>query len=464
MISKMSINQSYRILLYILLIVAVLSVGACSGINPGDDPETESTAVKVEAAICNTLQSRKYQAEGQVEDGIYNLTFPTTTNNVYNVGEVQFGKDDEHKQIGFVTLPGNVALKWLVVGGGSTPTLYLDNIPRTHPGADNSTTVTFSVTDNPYVAAPFDSIDGNNDLLWGARTFQRNAGTLHFDLQHAMARVRLMITTDNTNGEIDLTDATVKITRLNQTPLSFDRLEGTLALNTDDIENYTDLVFVDPDDEDRDWLQDYSPDANKHVYQSPDFVLPPQELLQDNNRPQLIITLKDGVSYSGILPSAMLISNEDYAETSYPVALSFLSQYVLTIRTVITEEPPSLSFMPVYVMKWVDKGTFDEEAHQSGIYTVAEFMKLINYYKDGNVFQLDRYGKQKDVDGTPVWHFDFWHGITLDYNDIHGKMPYNEQAGDFVFVFNNYSVSVKYDDGDTRAVSPDELRRIVTGN
>lgn len=462
---KMKIYQSYITLHSLFLAAIVLTVSSCSADNIGNEPsETDDGIVYVSAKISHNLESRSYQAEGVVVDGVYNLTFPTTTDNQYNVGEVRFGVTTENPQIGYVTLPGSQPLKWLTVGGGSTPTLYLDNIARTIDGATTNTTITFN-DNNPYVAAPFDTISGSNDLLWGAKMFQRNAGTINFDLQHAMSRVRLMVTADNTNGEIDLTGATVKITNLNLTPLSFDRLAGTFSLS-EDITAYSELVFVEPENPDLDWINQYEPSDNKVVYQSADFVLPPQDLLQDENRPQLIITLaNNGVQYSGILPSAMLIYDETHDEPSYPVALSFLSQYVLTIRTVVTEEPPSLNFMPVYVMKWVDKGTFEEEAHQSGIYTDTEFYKLIQYYNSGNVFQLDRYGKQRESGETQIWYFDFWHGVTLDYDQIHGKMKVNPTAGPFTFSFNNFTIYVKYNDTDEPVpVTSDELYNIVTGN
>ena len=461
----MKISQSYNIYLYLSLIAFVLSATGCESRHVGDDPsELDSPQVCIQANIDHISQSRAYQAQGTVVEGTYNLTFPINADNQYNIGEVRFGVTNENPQIGYVTLPGNLPLKWLSVGGGSTPTLYLDNIPRDIDGATSDVDVTFSQGANPYVAAPFDSIEGSNDLLWGAKMFQRNAGTLHFDLQHVMARVRLMITADNTNGDIDLTDATVKITNLNQTPQSFNRLDGILTLNTDTPDAYTDLFFVNPEDSKLNWIQHYNLPDNKVVYQSPDFVLPPQDLLQDANRPQLIITLSNGVTYSGILPSAMLINDGTHEEPSYPVALSFLSQYVLTIRTIVTDDPPSLSFMPVYVMRWVDKGSFDEEAHQSGIYLASEFYKLIDYYTSGRVFQLDRYGKQIDNEGNKLWVFDFWNSVILDYNQIHNKMPVNSAVGPFTFSFNNFKVFVKYNDSEdgTVEVNSQQLYNIIT--
>ena len=462
----MKINYIHNISLLLALAAAMPVITGCDNRDIGDDPEAfGADALRVEANVANTRPARSYQAEGTVTDGTYNLTFPTTVTDQYNVGEVNFGVSTENPQIGYVTLPGTLPLKWLAVGGGSTPTLYLDNIPRTIPGATNQPVITFTGADNPYVAAPFDSIDGNNDLLWSAQMFSRNSGTLHFDLQHSMARVKLMITADNTNGVIDLTNATVKITNLNPTPLSFSRLDGILNLDTENFSAYTDLTFVDPEDDDRSWIQIYEPSENMVTYQSPDFVLPPQDLLQDNNRPHLVITLENGDSFSGILPSAMLINDGSHPEPSYPVALSFLSQHVLMIRTVVTDEPPSLNFMPVYVMKWVDKGSFDEEAHQSGIYTPDEFYKLIDYYTRGNVFQLDRYGKQKEVNGEEKWYFDFWSSVVLDYDHIHGMMPVNDEAGDFTFVYNNFTILVNYggSDEDAVPVDPTTLYNIVTG-
>lgn len=457
----MKISRIYKYIFSFCLTAVLLTAAGC---NDGPEPTTDdTTAIYIQAEVSHNSQARSYIPEGTVEEGDYNLTFPSTVSGQYNIGLVSFGESPENPQIGIVKLAGGTPLKWLTVGGGATPTLYLDNIPRTETGASTSTTVTFSDSSNPYMAAPFDSIEGTNDLLWGAKMFQRNAGTLHFDLQHAMARVRLMVTADNTNGEIDLTGATVRITNLNLKPVSFDRIEGTLQLDTESADAYADLVFVDPENGGPDWLNSYESDGNKTVYQSPDFVLPPQDLLQDDNRPRLVIKLASGAEYSGILPSAMLIGDGVHAEPSYPVALSFLSQYVLTIRTVVTDEPPSLTFMPVYVMKWVDKGSFDEEAHQSGIYKAAEFYQLIEYYNRGKVFQLDRYGKQKETNGVETWHFDFWNSVTLDYNEIHGRMRENPTGGPFTFVFNNYTVSVQYGADDIRTVSPAQLYNIVTG-
>ena len=424
--------------------------GGCNGDSSGSSEQ--AAEITVMAKITPEITSKAYQEEGPVEGGEYNLTFPSKDNNTYTVAKVTFGLSTDNPQIGHVTIGDDSPLKWLEVGGGSSPTFYLDNLPGRF--RDKGTTVDFPTEDNPnpYVAAIYDENgNGENDLLWGSKPVSRNTGTIHLDLNHVMARVRVEVTVDNTNGTIDLTDATVTLTNINQTPLSFNRLDGTLALDSS-LDSYTPLVLVDGPEKKWDVKSD-----NTHC--TPDFILPPQDLLKDDNRPHLIIKTQSDGTYSGILPNVMLIPDGTHdGEPSYPVELSFLSRYVLTIRTVLTNDPPTLTFMPVYVVNWVDKGTYDLEAHQSGIYTAEEFYKMMEYYNDGNNYQLDRYGKKKD--GT--WVFDLWHSIVLEYDKIKGKMTTNENCGSFSFNYNNYSVSVRNGNAEPTAVDASRLHAILT--
>ena len=149
-------------------------------------------------------------------------------------------------------------------------------------------------------------------------------------------------------------------------------------------------------------------------------------------------------------------------EPTYPVALYFLKEHILTIHTVITEEPPTLAFMPVWVMNWVYKGEFDSEAHQAGIYTAEELYKLIKYYQNKNTYQLQRYGSFDNE--TETWTFDFWHSVVLDFEEIKEKMSSGEK---FQFRYNNYKVFVRSGEDDTiepKSVTPDQLRDILRGN
>ena len=171
---------------------------------------------------------------------------------------------------------------------------------------------------------------------------------------------------------------------------------------------------------------------------TPDFVLPPQSLLDDDERPRLVITLKDGDVYSGILPHAMEVVtgfDKNGTPVTYPVALAFLREHILTLRTVITEDPPALSFMPVTVIEWVDKGDFSLEGHQAGVYTSEDFMELVNNYDNYNEEQLERFG----LNTGERWEFNFWGSAVIGNADaVAGRMKVEEGKKPFMFKFHGY--------------------------
>lgn len=469
----------------IMLLFAIFS--ACSAedmpdINPSDDAE-----LRITAEVAQQLHSRAYQVEGYVVGGTYYLSYPlNTTNNPYNVASVEFGKEGMNPAIGTVTVPPDKSLKWKDVGGGSTPTFYLDNVvgPFDDPAL---TKIKFSSENNPYKAGLYDEENGTNDLLWGEVTAQRDVKTVNFDLHHNMSRVKVQVTlnkNDEYGSDLTLDGATVEISSINQTPLSFNRLDGTLELptiaaETDEEYNrvYTPLTLVKYPRSDEEegaegiikWASEGTDENDTNIieiYTSQDFVLPPQGLLENEHRPRLTITLKNGTKYSGILPHAMEI------EGGTPAYLYFLPEHILTIRTVITEEPPLLSFMPVWVMKWVDKGEFDLEAHQAGIYRAEEFYKLIEYYEKNNEYQLVRYGYLYTDEGSDEqrWNFDFFSGVTLEWSEIAGSMNKGDDTNkkDFSFYFNNYAVYIRSRNAngiiETKRVNEKELYDIVTGS
>lgn len=466
-----SVCISSKAFVYIALFVVLIC--SCSSqdtfieeVNDDDD----ALNINITANVARQAFSRGYIPEGEVIDGRYYLSFPLASSTDYNVASVDFRESETHdKGIGIVTLQNDSEdkeLKWLKVAG-NTPKFYLDNVSPSDSGQDS---IVILPSKNPYVAGVFDETEGKNDLLWGTQEVRRETtNTINFDLHHNMARVKVEITVDKTKMEnygsdFTLEGAKVEITSLNQTPISFHRLSGDLELDPS-MENYTSLTFVnvnenlEEQEEQIEWGSVKKEDANITVYTTQDFVLPPQGLLEDEHRPRLTITLKNGDVYSGILPHAMLIDNnttDSDNSLTYPVALYFLKEHILTIRTVITEEPPTLEFMPVKVVQWVDKGEFTMEAHQAGIYTDSEFYKLIEYYQNKNNYQLHRYGYEENG----VWHFDFWHSVVLDYNEIAGKM---REEAIVVFNYNNYAVYVKKDSDEPKEVNQDVLCRILTG-
>lgn len=426
-----------------------------------DETVSSKEELSVAAAIAPSRNTRGYIDSGTVTEGSYNLSFPVSDNN-YQLLTVNFGVDGVDPKIGFVDT-GNPDKKfqWNMIYG-RTPVFYLDNVTPPTPSS-NPFVVTFTDSYNPFKAGLFDMDEGSNDLLWGDKEVNsQSTNTINFDLHHNMARLRVQVTADKTNeitpGDLDLTNAKVSISSLNQTPISFNRLDGTLTLPPpEETSAYTTLFLVDDNIE---WYsaEDDQTNPNITVYKTQDFVLPPQNLLDDEDRPRLTIEIGDRV-YSGVIPHAMLIADSSHPdELSYPVTLSFLKEYILVIRTVVTEDPPQLSFMPVYVVEWVDKGNYEIEAHQSGIYTEGEFYSLIKYYQSNNEYQLERYGKIVD----DAWRFDIFRSLSLDYDKIAGTMKADNFQKPFSFRQNNYTILVTKDDM-IQSISAEQLYNLVTG-
>lgn len=472
-------RTAYRVIAFLAAIMALMpAMQSCVADAPDECVEISPDAVRIYAGISGNLFSRAYQEQGPVVDGQYCLTYPAANNN-YTVGTVDFDKmADVSKGMGIVTTLSGKQLEWGDVGG-SLVTFYLDNISHTY-GQD--TLVNFTSTYNPFKSSVFDKTGGSNDLLWGTTSVDRNTKNVNFDLHHNMARVVVEVTvvhTENSVENISLKNADVRITNLFPDPLSFNRKDGTLQLPADQ-KDAQGITIVSAEGTDYKWAtipteDSENADDEKRTYISQDIVLPPQNLFEDINRPRLEIELEDGTIYSGILPYAMLIAganNPDDDSLNYPVTLSFLKEYVLTIRTVITEEPPELAFMPVWVRKWVDKGEFTLEAHQSGIYSPAAFYKLIEYYSKNNEYQLVRYGHIISDSSSQKWLFNVFNGLVLDYDQIADKMKPNTSVPDkgvtkdFEFNFNNYTVYVQKDNDELTmmAVTAEELYQIVTGS
>lgn len=453
--------------------ILLMSVG-CSQENPSALPPEEDVILTVSAGISREIYSRDENETTTVTSGTYYLSYPIASDESYSLGEVVFGSDSANPQIGFVSTPGDEPFKWLQVGG-SNPVFYLDNVsPELSTDQNNVTLVEFN-EENPFIAGLYNPANPSNDLLWGTTTVQKNTtGTINFDLHHNMSRVQVQITADrtyDTDGQLDLEGAKVWISNINLAPKTFDRLTGLLTLVYDYPESYGDIILVNEstsvEEELISWAGTWPNDNGFPTYLSQSCILPPQELLDNENRPRLTIQLKNGTRFSGVLPHAMEIDPPGSTESQnpYPVTLSFLKEHVLTIRTVISADPPELAFMPVTVVEWVDKGEFDLEAHQAGIYTAAEFKKMIEYYQARNTYQLQRYGWFSEEESQ--WNFNIFNTLLLQVNNIdelYGKMkPEVTKSAGYTFNFNNYSVYIRVGTADPKSVTADQLRDILSG-
>ncbi|MCH5223254.1 MAG: fimbrillin family protein [Muribaculaceae bacterium] len=434
----------------------------------------EKVPLRISAQFAEILSSRGYES-GPVTSGKYYLSYPNASaQGAYSLATVDFQFQDVTPGIGIVMTQNNEELSWAEVEGNQ-PNFYLDNVPIQNSSQDPMI-VTFDNTYNPFIAGVFDD-EGKNDLLWGSKSVNRNTKTINFDLHHYMARLKVVVTVDETyaaDDELSLEGATVYITKLQQTPVAYNRLDGSLELREDD---YTSLYLVK---DGLNWgvieteVEGNEPDGGDSsetseitTYITQDFVLPPQVLQEGEGRPRLYIKLQNGKEFSGVIPYAMYVNDNEYPE-NYPMTLSFLKEHILTISTRISSEPPELVFMPVLLVEWVDKGTFDLDAHQAGIYIAQEFYNLIKFYNsdaDSRDYQLQRYGSYSVIDGNPTWNFNLWSSIMLDYDIIAGEMVPGNDKPDFNFIFNGYSVFIDYNDGkEPKAVTPQELYKILKGN
>lgn len=429
--------------------------------------EEPSDPVRVGGKISSAFSSRAYQKSGTVSDGQYYLTYTSKNPEAYQVATVNFG-NPASPSTGIVTTYDYDELRWDMVGGSGNTLMFLDNVKGSDSGVVNNTSINFTPDYRPFVAAVFDSIQGSNDLLWGSIETIRGSKRINFPLYHNMSRLRVIVTADATNevfgGEVGLDDgATVKLTNIGSTPESYNRLNGELYLGEDPV--YDNLVLVDnTENRTMPWSHTYNPEPTNpsvKTFITHDFVLPPQLLRDNEERPRLVITTSAGKVFSGYLPNAMLVEYPDQ-DAPYPVALAFLSKHILTIQTEISQDPPELIFMPVKVIDWVDKGEWLLEGHQAGIYLRSDFMDLLSYYQAGNIYQLARFGFE---DNNGLWTFNFWGGTVLYFNQIANSMPLNSlpvgMTG-FEFVTNGYTQTVIMPDGTSTVVTAQQLYRIVT--
>ena len=447
---------------------ATLAAGitACSSEQP--IPEN-STVIRVGAEVNTEVRSRTYYPEGAVTTGQFYLTYhPNSTS--YSVATVDFDKS-MGAGFGIVTTPAGTELEWGDILGANSQTFFLDNVPTTL-GIGTTGRSTLVELDNllpganPFIAAPFDSINGTNDLLWGRDVETRGASTLNFSgnnsLNHMMSKVMVQVQVANSEfGDIDLSNATIVLTNICQTPLTYDRTTGVLDLGENP--EGADLTIVGGDSG-QSWNSAVRTSSDENVcYTSASFVVPPQSLAIDQTRTQLIIYVNDeeNTVYSGYLPYAMELEN------GYPMALSFLSSYSLLIRTMITPDAPELVFMPVQVINWVNKGSYPLESRQAGIYTTREFLNMMSqYYPNYNSYQMAHYGFTSDPDNGP-WYINIRRALELNYDDIYNKMPLytNPDGVPVVYSFNShrYVIQVTYSDGSVKNVTDEELLSITSG-
>lgn len=450
-------NRLYRTFGRLLLAAAALLPLAAGSCADDETPQTDNgQALAVSAYALESAVTRAdddpddpyYPDYGPVTSGIYYLSYPAVGATNRALAKVEFGLEGYTEGYGHpTTMPGDGTLTWKNITSGSTQKMQLFNVsPEKHksyqvenPYPSNDELI-FRADESQFVAGryiPYNK-EHTNDILWGSKTQTRDNRYLSFELNHRMARVRVIVETSPAEGsieELDLTKARVDITHIVRKPYSFSFANGTVSLKTPFESNDFDsinLLNTLPKElgaqlagSDAQWAKivEKDPESELHPmeYTTWDVLLPPQALREDSSRPRLVITVPDdtksrGVrSYSGPLPHVMYDKDEN------PLTLEFLSGYLLTIRTIITSDPPEMSFLPVKVVEWVDKGEYDLTGKQAGIYSEEDLKQIIEIYNQNpeNTAQLEPFG-YLDKDG---WHFNMFTTLKLKKADYAGKMP-----------------------------------------
>lgn len=434
---RLKIHRYNTFLFLTAAISGLLSVACVDDHDSAPALKSERT-LTVSAVLSEPAKTRTYQASGIIETGTYFLTYRNLEAQ-YGIATVNFSGGT-----GTAIDKNNELIEWNDIGFDPSGaindvTLYLDNISADKSDSEDATTVKFNDIYNPFKAGVFDSEEGKNDLLWGERFISRNTPIVNFQLHHNMARLNLELIYQKENedaplDELDIEHATVTISNLTLDPESYDRVTGELQLP--EYQPGTVFTLVDQGS----WLSK-SDVEDGSTYISNDFVFPPQALEENENRPRLTVRVpveggEDRI-FSGVIPRAMEVTQAD--GTTIPMNLSLMKEHILTLHIRLSPDPLQLVFMPVTVIDWVDEGTFMITANQAGIYNVNDFQRLIMAYKDQNTDELYKLGYK---DRNNNWVFNIFCSLTLQYDDIFGKMPVNAE-GDYSFYFHGWTVTVE---------------------
>lgn len=481
-------------------------------------PSLSDDAVRIGATIDQMASTRTYQESGPVTTGKFLLTYPYYYSGadaygvyryLYHYGEVTFGYQGE-ETTGFVNVGTPTAPKELVWSPTNTGTSSDDGIfvyPSTKPSplvldnfmfkpVLNTSNLVDSVVDvtkypeNPFKAGIFDSVNGNNDLLWGKEFEKTGTPVIDFNLSHRMTRLILNVIVETNNSDNDteelticLDNASVTLTQVLLNPVSYRRLYGELLFQKKDGNTAVSPTITVPYEDFRlvrskeDLNRDLE-DENGNLYQwagksvneatgdttftTQDFVFVPQTLRQGTElRPQIVIAVpksdvnkgynpgygkQDSIYFKGNVPVTMLMDNGPDVPASLQT-LNFDPGKVITLTTKMKPGQMELEFAPVTVEPWVYKGTFYPSAKQSGIYTADDLYKLIEYYNEGNEFWMHKFG-YIEYQGTENerWRFMINSGsLEFEAAKIVGKMIPGEEITDgeipmtpeFMFDFRN---------------------------
>lgn len=408
-------------LIFIIALLIILT-GCENKLDSNEESMSKYNPIFLGANLNGMAYSRAYQEEGSVEEGTFTITYfnfdrEYETGTVTFVNGVGFGKkptDGSHNDLGWDDVSSDVV-------NGDTYTFYMDNLLD----GGNSQSVEIDPLTTPFKAAVFDKEEGSNDLLWGKLTdVKRSNSPLIFDLYHVMARFSLRVYVDNSYIGSKIYPETSSISNVFQSPVSFDRITGTLGLQEMPDEN--DFKLVDNPDIWKRVEKEIIEDGVKSTeiyFESPDYVIPPQQFLQ-NQRPRLTVTVNDGngkhTNFSGLLPLSMVITDEN--GNISPWQMEFLRGYKLIMNVRVSNNPIYMQFMPITILPWYDKGTYTIRGSQAAVQDEDGLKKLIDTYNAGTENEFYKWGYKSDG----KWIFNIFQNISISATDFKGRMKEKE--------------------------------------
>ena len=440
---KHSIREVFGALLVIA--ASVSAVSCTAGREEGAESDGRRTGQVRLGAYFEDVAATRAQGSKPVTSGVYYMTYPNASDiNTYSVCNVSF-----HDGFGFATTWNDKELKWEDVGSIASSDVhtnfYLDNVAPPYDDNPNATEIFFTESYHPFDAAVYDGDGGSNDLLWGSALVDLYTNSeITIGMRHYLSRVSVIVTVDNTltsAQEINFEEGSVRITNVVKKGRSFNRTNGRVTLDTE----YDDLELA----VNGNWgsVTKDETEPNISYYETQNFVLPPQALRTDERRPRLVLDVPqpDGTirTYSGVIPRVMMVDGS-------PATMAFDPEKNLTLRVKISQDKLRIESIVAYVQDWVNKGSFLVSANSAAILSTEDLEYLISIYQEGNYDKIKRYGYlDTSPDGESVWSFNIFPVVSLDFNEVAGKM--GPPAPDFSFDMSTYRFILTYQDGTKRA-------------
>lgn len=430
-----------------LLVIAVpLSAGSCVADRDMTASDgRRSGEVRLGAYIDDVTETRA-QGATFIKSGTYYMTYPNyPENTTHSVCRVTF-----HDGVGVTTTQNNKELKWEEIGSLTYNDLltnfFLDNVAPPEGIDPNETVIRFTDSYHPFDAAVYAGDGGYNDLLWGyAFVDLHTSAEINIGIHHYLSRVSVMVTVDNTSEnaqKINFDKGSVKITNVIKKGESYTRTDGRISLG--DNPKYEDLALA----VNGGWESVDTDETNEKIsyYQTKNFVLPPQALRTDEERPRLVLDVpqSDGSirTYSGVIPRVMMVNGS-------PAALAFDPEKNLTLKVKISQDRLRIESIAAYVQDWVNKGTFSVRADHAYIGNTEDLMDLIAIYQEQDYEQIKQYGyRHMDANGVVTWSFNIFGELEIEVEKATEKM--REPSPDFSFDMTSHYFTLIYDDGTKR--------------